>query len=127
MIVLDASAIIAVLFDEPGSDEVVRRMDGALLSSVNLAEVLQKAAFYDVDATAVRRLLGETQIGIAPFDDRMALDTAELGASTKQQGLSLGDRACLALGLAVNGIAVTMDRGWAGLVIPGVQIHVVTR
>jgi ribonuclease VapC len=127
MMVLDASALLAVLGGEPGADEVVQRSTGALLSTVNLAEVLQKAAYNQLEPRAVGGLIDQLGLGIVPFDDSMALAAADLWSLTRGKGLSLGDRACLALGQAVNGVALTLDRGWRGLDLPDVQIHLIER
>lgn len=127
MIVLDASAVLAVLGNEPGGDEVIARSIGGLISTVNLAEILQKSAKNGVQPSAVRALIDQTEWGIVPFDDEMALAAAELWSITRSRGLSLADRACLALTQAVHGVAVTLDRSWGELRIPGVDIHVVRR
>jgi PIN domain nuclease of toxin-antitoxin system len=127
VIVLDASAVLALLGDERGASEVAARIAGALISTVNLAEVLQKAAQNGVRPRAVQELMEQVELGVVPFDDSMALAAAELWSTTKHKGLSLADRACLALAQAVTGVALTMDRAWAGLEIEGVDIHVVQR
>ncbi len=127
MIVLDASAVLALLGDEPGASEVAARSPGGLISTVNLAEVLQKAAQNGVRPRAVQELMEQAELGVVPFDDSMALAAAELWRITKHKGLSLADRACLALAQAVTGVVLTMDRAWAGLEIEGVDIHVVQR
>ena len=127
MIVLDASAVLALLGDEPGASEVAARSPGGLISTVNLAEVLQKAAQNGVRPRAVQELMEQAELGVVPFDDSMALAAAELWRITKHKGLSLADRACLALAQAVTGVVLTMDRAWEGLEIEGVDIHVVQR
>lgn len=127
MIVLDASAVLAVLGGERGSSEVVERSAGALISTVNLAEIMQKAVHNGLATRAVSDLIGQAEWGIVPFDDQMAVAAADLWAPTKHKGLSLGDRACLALTQAVNGVALTLDTGWAGLEIDGASIHIVKR
>ena len=127
MIVLDASAVLAVLGSERGSDEVVARSAGGLISTVNLAEIMQKAAHNGVEPRAVHELIEQAEWGVVPFDDITAVAAADLWTLTRHRGLSLGDRACLALTQAVNGIALTMDRGWSGLEIDGASIHVVKR
>ncbi len=127
MIVLDASAVLAVLGGERGASEVVERSAGGIVSTVNLAEVLQKAAHNGVAAHTVNTLIGQAEWGVVPFDDQMALAAADLWLLTKHKGLSLGDRSCLALAQAVSGVALTLDTGWAGLEIEGASIHIVQR
>lgn len=127
MHVLDASAVLALLYSEPGSDEVLSRIDGSIMSSVNLAEVLQKASQVGQDPGEIADLLKTLVAGIVPFDEVMAAETAALWRSTKHAGLSLGDRACISLSIAMNGIAVTADRVWGTLEVPGLNVHVIRR
>jgi ribonuclease VapC len=113
--VLDASAVLALLQGEPGADEVERLLDGALMSCVNLAEVLQKAEQHGVGTEGLEYDLGSLGIEFQDFDLLMARPTAE--AWSPGTGLSLGDRACVALAERVHGTAVTTDARWgaAGL------------
>ena len=127
MHVLDASAVLAMVYQEPGADDVTSRLDGSLISSVNFSEVLQKARAEGYDLDEIAALLRSMVDGIVPFDDRMALDTAGLWEQTRVAGLSLADLACLALTAAVNGVAVTTDIAWAKLDLPGIAIHVIDR
>lgn len=112
--VLDASAVLAYLKREPGYDVVRQALEvGAAISTVNLAEVYAKvvAAGQQVEAVAVRLLaLGLSAI---PFTEEDARVTADLYMPTRPMGLSLGDRACLALGLRLNLPVLTADRAWA--------------
>jgi ribonuclease VapC len=109
--VLDASAILALLQAEPGADEVEAVLDGALMSCVNLAEVLQKAEQHGVPTEGLEYDLEALGIEFRDFDLPMARPTAQ--AWSPGAGLSLGDRACLALTRRVRGIAVTTDARWA--------------
>jgi ribonuclease VapC len=113
MNVLDASAVLAFLFAEEGQDKVAAVLDGALLSSVNLAEVLSRFARDGLPVSEVRAALSETGLEVVPFDDAQALLAAALVPHTSRLGLSLGDRACLALAATVQGTAITADRAWA--------------
>ena len=114
-IVLDASALLALLEEEPGADAVERVLDGSMMSCVNLAEVLQKAEQHAVDVEGLEYDLEALGVEFAPFDTPAARSSAELWGSGR--GLSLGDRACLALASSVDGVALTADRRWvdAGL------------
>lgn len=127
MNVFDASALMALLDAEEGSADIRRFVEGSLISTVNLAEVLQKTEHRGMPTEAIAMHLGEMDMGIVPFDDDMALISARIWSSTRARGLSLADRACLALAIAVNGVAVTTDAAWAGLEIDGLDIHVVRR
>ena len=112
MIVLDASALIALIKDEPGADVVSRQAanDDATISSVNYAESLQKAARIGVTAEQVDAALEGLGITVSPFG---RLD-ARLAASFYRHGsnLSLADRVCLALARSLSSPAYTADRPW---------------
>jgi len=119
--VLDASALLALLQEERGADEVELFLDGALMSCVNLSEVLQKAG----QCAQIEGLEYDLQaLGIAfrPFDVETARSTA--GMWSRGTGLSLGDRACLALAEQVGGTAITTERRWGALDL-GVDVRVI--
>ena len=124
MNVLDASAVLALLHGEPGADEVEASLDGSAMSCVNLSEVLQKAKQHGVDTEGLEIDLQALGVRIYDFDSRTARVTADLWPSTRGRGLSLGDRACLALARSLEGTAVTTDTRWAELLI-GVPVIVV--
>ncbi len=112
-VVLDSSAVLALLFNEPGADAVAARLPDAVMSSVNLAEVLAKLAdrgASDEDLHVSIDALGLTIIG---HDEAQAFASARLRRSTRDAGLSLGDRACLALAEARGVPAMTADRAWS--------------
>ncbi|MBP2367853.1 type II toxin-antitoxin system VapC family toxin [Pseudonocardia parietis] len=115
--VLDASAVLAWLRDEPGGDVVDRYLDTAVLSAVNLAEVHQKLAQHGVDADRATRQLRTLGVRIAPLDTPDAITAAKLWPATRAAGLSLGDRCCLALAARLGGPAVTADTAWTTLEI----------
>ena len=129
--VIDASALIAFLRREPGA-ALVRGVlgKGAVISAVNVSEVLATLATPDRTAAVIfddlnRRLFGET-LRIVPFDGAYALATARLRPLTRSSGLSLGDRACLALAQATAGHALTADRRWADVAdAVGVTVRVI--
>jgi ribonuclease VapC len=113
--VLDASAALAWLNSESGADRVEVAMDDAVISAVNLAEVGTRlvergAAPSDVDLSL--RLLA---VPIADFDADLAAVVIKLRGPTRSMGLSLADRACLALAMREGAIALTGDRVWADL------------
>ncbi|MCU1420709.1 MAG: hypothetical protein JWN36_360 [Microbacteriaceae bacterium] len=127
MNVLDSSAVLAAFFEEPAGAEAETYFDRSLISSVNLAEVLQKMADRGLAVDEVMELINEAGIGVVALDARLALETAELWPLTRARGLSLADRSCVALARAVGGIAVTADRAWADLYSPDVTVHVLSR
>ncbi|MGQ0485798.1 MAG: type II toxin-antitoxin system VapC family toxin [Hyphomicrobiales bacterium] len=113
--VLDSSALLALLWSEPGSEEVGGLLDQASVSAVNLAEVCSKLVDRGVTGAGIRHLLSALPVRVVAFDEKQALQSGELRAATRQLGLSLGDRACLGLAMAEKTTAVTADRAWTGL------------
>jgi PIN domain nuclease of toxin-antitoxin system len=111
--VLDASALLALLQEERGADEVEQVLDGALMSCVNLAEVLQKAEEHGAETEGLEHDLEALGIGFRPFDVEAARPTTEMWSRGTR--LSLGDRACLALAEQVGGTAITTERRWGTL------------
>jgi PIN domain nuclease of toxin-antitoxin system len=128
--VLDASAFLAYLRGERGAERVIDVLaEGAVISTVNLAEVLSKRAEAgdDPEALATRLidaglLLGAVDVTELLLDDAVAV--AQLRTATKQRGLSLGDRACLAVARRLAVRAVTADTAWADLDV-GVEIETI--
>jgi len=113
-VVLDASAALALLFDEPGADMVQEALGGgAIMSSVNVAEVVGKIAERDrLGGPKTLRAIEDLGVAIVPFDSNQALIAGVLRWLTKEKGLSLGDRACLALGKVRNAPVLTADAIW---------------
>ena len=122
--VLDASAVLALLFREPGCEEVSRVIGDAALSSVNLAEVVSKLAERGDDVDAACFKIARLGIDIIAFDTAQARETALLYQATRKHGLSLGDRACLALGRRLGRLVLTADRIWAEA-DTGVEVRVI--
>ena len=111
MIVLDASAILAVAHKEPGAAKVLAKHDEMMvISTVNYAEALQKVVQHAGVAEDVVRILRLLEVDIVDFSRLGAWVTAELWR--RGHGLSLGDRACLALTRETGGIAYTTDGAW---------------
>jgi len=124
-IVLDASALLAYLHGEPGSEDVAPLLERASLSSLNFAEVLQRAVAAGVKVEGLREDLEAVGVVIEPFSAEDAEIVANLYKATQPLGLSLGDRACLGLALRLKAPALTADRTWAQLKIPGVEIRLI--
>jgi ribonuclease VapC len=123
-LVLDASALIALLRREPGAERVADLLPLAVIGTVNLAEVVSKFARDGLPIDGLRDTIDELDLEILPFDEALAYRAGELRIATGRQGLSLGDRACLALAERLGASAVTADRAWAGLDV-GVTIELV--
>ena len=126
--VLDASALLAYLQAETGSQLVQSSLAaGAVINAVNYAEVLSKLADAGEEpARAHRRLRDQGLVGglleVVPLDEEDAVGIARLRTATRAQGLSLGDRACLATGLRLGRPVLTADGTWAAVNV-GVAVH----
>ena len=113
--VLDASAVLALLFDEPGAVTVAEHIaTGASMSTVNLCEVATILIRHGRDPVAVLDPL-RAQVAIEVFTDADATTAAELYPRVSAKGLSLGDRACLALAQRLGAPAVTAEHAWTNL------------
>lgn len=113
--VLDASALLSLLFDEPGAEVVADVIaEGATVSTVNLAEVATVLIRNGRDPQVVLRPV-RAQVAVEAFTDADALAVAVLYPQVSATGLSLGDRACLALAQRLQVPAVTSDHLWAAL------------
>ena len=123
-VVLDASALLAHIRGERGSDPVAEIAADALLSTVNLAEVLSKLMERSLSAEQADAIVYRYGFAVVPFDEGLARRAGALRPATKALGLSLGDRACLALALREGLPVITTDRNWTKLTL-GIEIKVV--
>ena len=124
-IVLDASAMLAVLNSEPGADRLTPEMlSTATSSTVNLSEVQGKLVSLGLaPGDAWEATLGPIREATA-FTVEHAEAAGNLIIKTRPLGLSLGDRACLALGIVLRGPVYTADKSWKKLKL-GVPIHLI--
>jgi PIN domain nuclease of toxin-antitoxin system len=122
--VLDASALLALLNQEPGGEVVEDALPGALISAVNFSEVVAKLVDKGVPETGARAVLEDIGLEIYPFDTEQAFRTGELRPKTRPLGLSLGDRACLALGDLLDLPVLTTDRSWKELKL-GIEVRMI--
>lgn len=113
--VLDASALLAYLLQEPGAEVVDGLLSDARMTSVNWAEVVQKSLSAGVEVQGMREELQALGMQVEPFSAVDGEQAGQLWPLTRQRGLSLGDRACLSLGLRLGLTVVTCDRAWAEL------------
>lgn len=113
--VLDSSAVIALLLREMGAEFVEENIEGALISAVNLAEVMSKLIDQKLAMTDIERVIGSLNLNIVAFDYPQAKTCAELRSVTRHKGLSLGDRACLTIGKLEGAKVLTADKVWAEL------------
>ena len=113
--VLDASALLAAFFNEPGADHVAERMRGALLSAANYAEVVAKLVDRGTPREQILEIMAQLDVEVVPVDRTQATTAGLLRGDTRSAGLSLGDRLCLALAIRRDAVALTTDRAWASL------------
>ena len=123
--VLDASALMALFQEEPGSDKVAQAVkDGAAISTVNLSEIASKLNELDTPQTLIQDAINALGLTIVDFNTELAYQVGLLRPLTRHLGLSLGDRACLALAQYLNLPALTCDRLWKNLSL-GIAIEVI--
>ena len=115
MAVHDASSLLAIAFREPGAEVALSKLADSLISSVNWSEVVQKVARRGGRTETLATLFEGLGVKVVPFERGTAERAASLYEPTKHLGLSLGDRACLALGLERGLEVVCADRAWAEL------------
>jgi ribonuclease VapC len=121
-VVLDSSAVIALLRGEPGSDLVMNYVDRAVISAVNLQEVAKKYVDAGIAIPQIRELLDTLHLDVRSHTAADALAAAALAGATRVHGRGLGDRSCMALAIKLGIPAVTTDRAWAKLEIPGLRV-----
>lgn len=122
-VVIDASAILALVRDEPGADKVGPHIGRAAISAVNLQEVIKELLLGGLDAATIRELLDELRLDIRAHDVDAAYVAAGLHAQTRQFGRGLGDRSCLALAMQLGVPALTADREWKKVKIKGLKVE----
>lgn len=122
--ILDASALLCLLNGEPGSERVVQALPFAVIGAANLAEVVSKLRERGLNVEEVQDVLGGLPLDVRPLTAAQAYTIGHLRPATRTLGLSLGDRACLALAAELDMPALTADQAWAGLDI-GVAVELI--
>lgn len=122
--VLDASALIAMLRQEPGGDMVAAVLENAVISSVNLTEVITRMIDKGFTPEQAREITVASNINTIAFDEELAVIAGMMRISTRSRGLSLGDRACLALAHRMSVPALTADRNWLAVDV-GVNVRLI--
>ncbi len=123
-VVLDASVVLAIVQGEAIHPDFFNLLEGAVMSAVNYAEVLAKRADLEAVPYPCMDDLLDLLDRIEPFTSAQAIISGELRPLTRRAGLSLGDRACLALALELDAEVYTADRAWLD-VLPGGRIHLI--
>ncbi len=124
-VVLDASALLALFNDEPGADAVMQALETpCLLSAANHAEVLTKLLDKGLSPEDAATVMTSVELCIIAFDAAQSTDAAWLRTATRKIGLSLGDRACLALARSVGATVLTADKPWLQIAqVTGVKVQ----
>ena len=112
-VVIDASALLALLFEEAGHETVSEALSHGIMSAVNLAEVASRLFFLGADEETTQNTLSDLPIEIVPFTAEHAYRAGLLRIATKAKGLSLGDRACLATAEDLKLPVLTSDKSWS--------------
>jgi PIN domain nuclease of toxin-antitoxin system len=127
-VVLDSSVLLAILNGEPGAELFTKEqpalLANATISAVNLGEAYCKLVSLKNNPDEAWQVVTAAIPAVAVFDADQAEITGRLIALTRSRGLSLGDRACLGLGIALKAPVYTTDRAWKDLRV-GVTIHVI--
>ena len=114
-VVFDSSALLAIIFGEDGAEVAARRLSGGIVSAVNASEIIARLVGFGTSGADARNALLNFGLDIRPFDAALAVAAGQLRAATRAKGLSLGDRACVALAIREQVGIVTADRAWTGL------------
>ena len=122
--VLDSSVLIALLRNERFDNDVIDVVDGAVISAVNFAEVWTKIHDLGLAGEPRAHAIFSLLTRVEPFTESQARVAADLRLATRSVGLSLGDRACLALALEIGAEVYTADRQWSNLNV-GCQVHLI--
>ena len=124
-VVLDASAILAIIFDEPGKEKLTPEiLDRSVVGTVNLAEVQTKAIKKGLEPEVAWETASVLVSAVEPFTADHARIAGDLITTTERYGLSLGDRSCLALAIALNAPVYTTEQVWRNLDV-GIPIYVI--
>lgn len=119
-VILDSSALLALIRQEPGRETVAHhlRTDTCSMSAVNVSEVVAKLAERGTGRVEILALLERFPLAVHSFDAEHAIEAGLLRPLTRAAGLSLGDRACLSLAIELGTPVLTTDRAWASLSLP---------
>jgi len=117
-VVLEASALLAVLNAEPGADVVRAALANAIISAVNYSEVLKKTIERGGGIREAAAIIRDLSVAVIPFDEEHAAASAELYPQGKPHGMSSADRACLALGVQRKLTVLTAERKMRLLALP---------
>lgn len=121
-VVLDASAVIALIRGEPGAEFVQKHLSESAISAVNFQEVVKELLDQGIGLDAALETIGALSLQVRAHDIDDAISAASLARETRKLGRGLGDRSCMALAIRLSVPALTTDRAWAQLAIPGLTV-----
>jgi ribonuclease VapC len=122
-VVMDASAVLALVRDEAGADKVTPHVGRAAISAVNLQQVIKELLLGGLEATTIHEILDELRLDVRSHDAEAAYAAAALHTQTKEFGRGLGDRSCLALAMQLGVPALTADREWKRVKVKGLKVE----
>jgi ribonuclease VapC len=122
-VVFDASAVIALLRDEEGTDVIAAYLGDALISAVNLQEVIKALLVRGFSIGMARAMIDALHLDVRPHNAADAYAAAELYEATKEHGRGLGARTCMALAIAEGLPVLTTDQAWAKITIPRLTVR----
>ena len=124
-IVLDASAFLALTQQEKGAEVIKPLLKFAVMSIVNIAEALTVLQRSNIELEDAMNLINDIISTIIPFDLEQAVEVARLNQFVKHKGLSLGDHACIAIGIKLSAPIYTADKAWAELELDKANIQLI--
>lgn len=126
LVVLDASALLCLLNGEAGAERVAQALPAAVIGAANLAEVVGKLRDRGLSVGKVAEVLGGLHLDVRLLTPAQGYAAGHLRPATRSFGLSLGDRACLALAAELDAPALTADKAWVGAET-SIKIEVISR
>ena len=123
--IIDASALLALIKEEPGAEIVEGLLGKIIMSSVNVSEVAGSLMTPELSIEECQRCILPFISSLASFDEEQAFKAASLKEATRTKGLSLGDRACIALGITMQLPIYTADRIWDKLDLENADIRLI--
>ena len=122
-VVLDASAVLAFVRDEKGADRVLPYIGTAIVSAVNLQEVVKELTLVGMTPDEIRETLSGLRLDVRVHDEAAAYAAGTLVTQTRQYGRGFGDRSCMALGIALDTTVLTADGEWKRVEIEGLTLE----
>ena len=123
--IIDASALLALLQNEPGSQIVETALADGSICAANLSETAAKLIQKGVPDKEALALLKSFDLDVFPVDEKIAFEAGRLVTFTADHGLGLGDRLCLATGIVLERTVLTADRVWGELRINGLNVQLI--